>query len=121
MKIIIKESRLHNAIYEYLTELFGNIYFANGYNVDEDREDKNILEFLNDESDDVLFDYVNKEFYDALYDGDLKDRFLDKAPLVTFSRDIFHKLNAMFGNHWIPIYKKWMMDKFGLPVETIWN
>jgi len=122
MKYIIKESRLNKAIYEHLNELFEGLYFMYGINYDEDIEDKNILEFVNDDfedSGDFLFDYVKKEYYEKTDSESLKNRFLNNSPVVTFDEKIFMDLTSYFGRHWKPVFKQWMLDKFGLPVKEI--
>jgi hypothetical protein len=125
MKYIIKESRLNKAIYEYLTELFGNIYFLDSINYNTEVEDGEILEFINDDyedSGDFIFEYITRDFYERQEDSsDVKQKFLDQSPIVVFNYMVSDKLNNLFGIHWRPVFVRWMEDKFNLPVNTIFD
>lgn len=123
MKYIIKESRLDKSIYNYLTELFGDIYFINSINSITELEDEELLQFINsdfEDSGDFIFEYIKRGYYERIGDPDrLKDEFLDKAPIVLFNPYFLDKLNSIFDVRWKPVFIQWMKDNFNLPVKTI--
>jgi hypothetical protein len=122
MKYIIKESRLNKAIYKYIDELFDGVYYVYGQNYDKGIVDKNILEFISDDyedSGDYIFDYVKTEYYEDSDSEYLKNKYLNNSPVVTLNQKISMDLTSYFGSHWKPVFKQWLLDKFGLSVKTI--
>ena len=39
--------------------------------------------------------------------------------LTSCEDEIIDQLKGMFGDMWVPIFKKWFTDTFSLPVKTV--
>ena len=126
MKYIIKESKLNSAIYEYIDQLFHN-----GYNIRMEAaedEDGDPIEYAYDFIQEnggfgFLFTWTGKEYYEKEGNENVTSfgkRWIDYAPVVEISEDeIIDQLKGMFGDMWVPIFKKWFTDTFSLPVKTV--
>jgi hypothetical protein len=126
MKYTITESKLNSAIYEYIDELFHN-----GYNIrmeEAEDEDGDPIEYAYDFVQDnggygFLFTWTGKEYYEKEGRENVTTfgkRWIDYAPVVEISEDeIIDQLKGMFGDMWVPIFKKWFTDTFSLPVKTV--
>ncbi len=126
MKYTITESKLNSAIYEYIDQLFHN-----GYNIRMEAaedEDGDPIEYAYDFIQEnggfgFLFTWTGKEYYEKEGNENVTSfgkRWIDYAPVVEISEDeIIDQLKGMFGDMWVPIFKKWFMDTFSLPVKTV--
>jgi hypothetical protein len=126
MKYTITESKLNSAIYEYIDELFHNGYDIR-MEVAED-EDGDPIEYAYDFVQDnggygFLFTWTGKEYYEKEGRENVTSfgkRWIDYAPVVEISEDeIIDQLKGMFGDMWVPIFKKWFTNTFSLPVKTV--
>ena len=122
MKYIISESRLQDAIYEYIDSMFdfSNINWTHPYDVDyetgEEGENPNLIEFYNGaySDEDILFRYYECDYYNE----DSYARTI--CPTVTLEYPYEQRLNSVFGNKlWNEPFKKWFENNFDLKVKTV--
>jgi hypothetical protein len=126
MEYIIKESKLFNAIYQYIDGSYDvdKIDFFNPETYDEDwgkdTENPHIIEFYNKEYDGdydengMLFVHIVKEYYK---DEPSRKSFINQTPILIVND--YGTLESMFGEYWKEPFKKWFKNKFKLPVKTI--
>ena len=126
MEYIITESKLFNAIYQYIDGSYDvdKIVFFNPETYDEDwekdTENPHIIEFYNKEYDGdydengMLFVYIVKEYYK---DEPSSKSFINQTPILIVND--YGTLESMFGEYWKEPFKKWFKNKFKLPVKTI--
>jgi hypothetical protein len=126
MEYVIKESKLFNAIYQYIDGSYdvNKIGFFNPTTFDEDEgtdiENPHIIEFYNKEYDGdydengMLFVYIVKEYYK---DEPSSKSFINQTPILIVNN--YETLESMFGEYWKDPFKKWFENKFELPVKTI--
>ena len=126
MEYIVKESKLFNAIYQYIDGSYdvSKIDFFNPTTFDEDdfedTENPHIIEFFNTEYDGdydengMLFVYIVKEYYK---DEPSSQSFINQTPILIVND--YGTLEKMFGEYWKNPFKKWFENKFKLPVKTI--
>jgi hypothetical protein len=126
MEYVIKESKLFNAIYQYIDGSYDvdKIDFFNPTTFDEDEgtdiENPHIIEFYNKEYDGdydengMLFVYIVKEYYK---DEPSSKSFINETPILIVNN--YETLESMFGEYWKDPFKKWFENKFELPVKTI--
>jgi hypothetical protein len=126
MEYIITESKLFNAIYQYIDGSYDvdKIDFFNPETYDEDgekdTENPHIIEFYNKEYDGdydengMLFVYIVKEYYK---DEPSRKSFINQTPILIVND--YGTLESMFGEYWKEPFKKWFKNKFKLPVKTI--
>jgi hypothetical protein len=126
MEYVIKESKLFNAIYQYIDGSYDvdKIDFFNPETYDEDKEkdteNPHIIEFYNKEYDGdydengMLFVYIVKEYYK---DEPSSKSFINQTPILIVND--YGTLESMFGEYWKEPFKKWFKNKFKLPVKTI--
>ena len=130
MKILIKENKLTNSIYNYIDETFNpnDMDWVYGLGEDEDgyldidKENENFLIFFNgewegEEDSDSVFHYFDVDFYDK--NDPSHKPFRDKTPILEVLGDYGRHLDIMFDNHWHEPMKKWFQDNFNLPVKTL--
>ena len=106
MKILIKENKLYDMIYNFIDN---EINF----------EDLNWSSpTVYDPEDDFLFDYFSPEYFD---DSPGSKPFKEKSPILEVRDEDFHlNLLNLFGDDlWRKPLKEWFEDKFNLPVNTI--
>jgi hypothetical protein len=126
MEYIITESKLFNAIYQYIDGSYDvdkiDYFNPTTWNDDEhdDKENPHIIEFYNKEYDGdydengMLFVYIVKEYYK---DEPSSQSFIKQTPILIVND--YEKLDTMFGEYWKDPFKKWFENKFELPVKTI--
>ena len=126
MEYIITESKLFNAIYQYIDGSYDvdKIDFFNPETYDEDwekdTENPHIIEFYNKEYDGdydengMLFVHIVKEYYK---DEPSRKSFINQTPILIVND--YGTLESMFGEYWKEPFKKWFKNKFKLPVKTI--
>ena len=122
MKYLITESRIEEAITDYLDELFDieNLNWTHPYDYDdetgEEGEDENRVEFYIGDypgSDEGCFRYY---FCDYFTPNSLAR---DICPTISIESEYTRVLNGYFGNLWIEPFKKWIKLHFDLPVKTV--
>jgi hypothetical protein len=130
MRIIITESKLNQAVIDYLNETYdtNNIGWTPGID-DFGNEVDYAIEFYEgdyEEGDSTLFRWYGKDYWEneggeGWGEGEpyLSD-FKDKSPLLVFE-DIneITILNGYFGDNWKKPFIDWFWDKFNVPVKTI--
>jgi hypothetical protein len=122
MEYIITESKLFNAIYQYIDGSYDvdKIDFFNPETYGTDIENPHIIEFYNKEYDGdydengMLFVYIVKEYYK---DEPSSKSFINQTPILIVND--YGTLETMFGEYWKGPFKKWFENKFELPVKTI--
>jgi hypothetical protein len=130
MEYVIKESKLFNAIYQYLDSYLNpsEMDWVYGFGEDEDGysdmdiEDENFLifykgEYEGEENSDIVFNYFDVDFYD---ENDPSHKpFRNQAPILEVMGEYGDHLDTMFNEHWEGPMKKWFQDNFNLPVNTV--
>ena len=130
MKIVITENKLFNSIYNYIDKTFdpNEMSWVYGSNVDEDGypdiddENENFLIFYKGDwegeyDSDVVFHYFDIDYYN---DNDPSHKsFRDEAPILEVIGEYGEHLDEMFQGRWDEPMKKWIQDKFNLPVKTV--
>lgn len=116
MKYIIKESQISKLIWEYLNENFSNM--NSFYHVDDYGNEDDCAEvfYKGDFKDDS--DYELRVYRECFWDEDnLTQRNL--SPILEVGDVFFDRLNAYFGEIWIPIMKEWFKANYGEDIKTI--
>ena len=135
MKIIITESKMNSAIYNFIDELFasedGNPEIFKLNALDSDGSPlTNAFDFVNsdyygNEGSDYLFGWTGKEYYKTIYaQGTITEyeyeRLSSESPFVEImDEDISDSLNDYFGDLWRPVFKQWFKDKTGMDYKTL--
>jgi len=129
MKYIITESKLFNAIYQYLDSyldsneidwVYGRDEGEDGYN-GADLENENFFIFYKgnwegEDFTDIIFNYFDIEYYS---DAPSAKPHKDKAPTLEVMGEYGEHLDNMFNEHWEEPMKKWFENKFNLPVKSV--
>ena len=130
MEYIITESKLFNAIYQYIDSYLNpsEMDWVYGFGEDEDGysdmdiEDENFLIFYNgeyegEENSDIVFNYFDVNFYD---ENDPSHKpFRNQAPILEVMGEYGDHLDTMFNEYWEEPMKKWFQDNFNLPVKSL--
>ena len=128
MKILITESKLFDSIYKYIDGYLDSneINWVYGSNYDdyseEYPEDENLLHFYKggtwagEDYSDIVFNYLNVDYYS---NEPSSKPFKDRAPIVEVWGEYGEHLDTMFGSVWHEPMKKWVQDKFNLPVKSV--
>ncbi len=127
MEYIITESKLFNAIYQYLDSYLNpsEIDWVYGSNEDEDNEeypdDENFLIFFKgdwngEDYSDIVFNYFDVDYYE---DEPSEQSFRNQAPILEVMGEYGEHLNTVFDDHWVEPMKKWFQDNFNLPVKSL--
>jgi len=136
MKYIITESKLEEIIVNYLNKMYdvNNINSKHPLENDEEtdnwEEDPNRRYFYkgDDEYDDRIFLWYDKEYWDAdkinatdTVTNTVKN-YYEKSPTLDFENiNDLTILNGYFGDAWVPVFKKWFEDNFGVAVKSIFD
>ena len=125
MKYIITESSLDKVIKKYLNDVFDSADWniINPYDFDdetgEEIEDENHIIFYigNDyDADDSVFEWYGCEYF---YE-DSPQRQNQTCPIIVVNHPYDDDLSNTFGEYsWQEPFKKWIMNKFDLPVTTV--
>ena len=132
MKYIITESKLEEIIVNYLNKMYdvNNINWKypleNDEETDDWEEDPNRRYFYkgDDEYDDRIFLWYDKKYWNVerIKMDDTVKNYYEKSPALDFeNRNDLIILNGYFGDKWVPIFKKWFEDNFGVPVKSIFD
>jgi hypothetical protein len=130
MEYIITESKLFNAIYQYLDSYLNpsEMDWVYGFGEDEDGysdmdiEDENFLifykgEYEGEENSDIVFNYFDVDFYD---ENDPSHKpFRNQAPVLEIMGEYAEHLDNVFNEYWEEPMKKWFQDNFNLPVKSL--
>jgi hypothetical protein len=126
MKILITESKLFDSIYKYIDGYLDSneIDWSYGSNYDDEvyPEDENLLHFYKggtwagEDYSDIVFNYLNVDYYS---NEPSSKPFKDRAPIVEVMGEYGEHLDTMFGSSWREPMKKWVQDKFNLPVKSV--
>ena len=123
MKILITESKLFNAIYQYLDSYLNSneINWVYGSDGDEDNDEypdnEDFLIFYKGGTwSDIVFNYFTVDYYS---DEPSSKPHKDKAPIVEVMGEYGEHLDTLFGGHWKEPMKKWFQDNFYLPVKSV--
>jgi len=129
MEYIIKESKLFNAIYQYIDSyldpsemdwVYGIGFDEDGYE-DIDKDNENFLiffkgEWSGEDYTDIVFNYFDVDYYE---DEPSEQSFRNQAPILEVMGEYAEHLDSMFNEHWEEPMKKWFEDKFNLPVKSL--
>ena len=136
MKIIITESKLNQAVIDYLNEIYDTNNIGWTYGMDDwGNEVDYAMEFYGDDydgGDNTLFrwyseDYWNSEEAETISSGwgdeddnnTIKEKQL-KSPLLVFEDDdVKTTLNGYFGDKWKRPFIDWFWDKFHVHIRTV--
>jgi hypothetical protein len=130
MEYVIKESKLFNAIYQYLDSYLNpsEMDWVYGFGEDEDGysdmdiEDENFLifykgEYEGEENSDIVFNYFDVDFYN---ENDPSHKpFRNQAPVLEIMGEYAEHLDNVFNEYWEEPMKKWFQDNFNLPVKSL--
>jgi hypothetical protein len=127
MKIIITESKLHQAVIDYLNEKYDidNINWT--YSTDDwgNEMDYAMMFYMDDfEDDENLFKWYDKGYWESddmsNIDRETLDKWIEDSPILSFDdTDTLNTLNGYFGDRWYQPFKDWFLDNFNLPIKTI--
>ena len=124
MKYIITESKLQDAIINYLNNMYDvvNIRWEHPMEIDGWNEDLDRLIFYKEDEDyKIIFNWYDKSYWNAER-SDYAKRFYEKSPILDFENaNDLDSLNGYFGDIWVPVFKKWFQDIFRIPVKSIFN
>lgn len=129
MKYIITESKLEEIIVNYLNNMYDvndiswKYPLENDEETDDWEEDPNRLHFYkgDDEYDDRIFLWYDKDYWNVERSDNARN-FYEKSPILDFENvNDLEILNGYFGNKWVPVFKKWFEDHFGVPVKSIFD
>jgi len=127
MKYIINNSQVNSAIYKYINDLFigDNLGWDYDINYDTDKPERDIINFYGEEyregyQEEWYFQYIKKEWYEKSEGGNIKDYWLDKAPLLdVIDTEWQSKMTLLFDQYWVSIFEQWFKDKYpNFPVKT---
>jgi hypothetical protein len=132
MKYIITESKLEEIIVNYLNKMYdvNNINWKypleNDEETDDWEEDPNRRYFYkgDDEYDDRIFLWYDKKYWNVekIKMNDTVRNYYEKSPALDFeNRNDLTILNGYFGDKWVPVFKKWFENHFGVPVKSIFD
>ena len=127
MKIIITESKLYQAVIDYLNDVYDIDNIHSTYGIDDwgNEVDYAMSFYQGDyEEDDNLFmwydvDYWKSDEMEHQDEENLKE-WIEQSPILSFNDiDTFDILNGYFGDKWHQPFKDWFLDNFNLPIKTI--
>lgn len=121
------KDKLFQVIYKYINTYydFDDIHWINPYEYGEDgyeNENEFLIQFyygdwVDSEYSHFIFFYFFPEYYS---DESSSMSIKEKSPILRINDDDFlNNLNTYFGDRWKPVFKKWFMDKFNLPIKTL--
>ena len=126
MKVVITEGRLESLIIDYLDDVFTPDYgwhnnTRHGSYQDNLDEYGDIVFFLNN-----MDSYI---YYGCNANAGPEDEFFAgyghlhnyKCPLLSIYPRASEELTRMFGDRWLPVFKKWFENNTGLEVTQITN
>lgn len=127
MKIIITESKLNQAVIDYLNETYNtnNIYWEYGIDDWGNEVDYAMKFYQGDyDEDDTVFRWYGEDYWDSedteSYSNERRQEMKDKSPILSFEdTNTLNTLNGYFNDKWHRPFIDWFGDKFNIPVKTI--
>lgn len=128
MKIIITESKLNQAVIDYLNDTYDTNNIGWTYGIDDwgNEMDYAIEFYTNDYDDeDTLFRWYSEDYWDSEdaegwgYEETIKENKLNSPILMFEDNDVYNTLNGYFGDKWKQPFIDWFWDKFHVPVKTV--
>lgn len=127
MKIIITESKLNQAVIDYLNETYDTNNIGWTYGIDDwgNEVDYAISFYQGDyDEDDTLFRWYGEDYWDSedteSYSNERRQEMKDKSPILSFEdTNTLNTLNGYFNDKWRRPFIDWFWDKFNIPVKTI--
>ena len=117
MKVLITESKIFNAIYQYLDSYLKPNEINWVYGPDEDNEEFLIFykggTWAGEDYSDIVFNYFTVDYYDD------ESSFRNRAPILEVMGEYGEYLDNMFDVYWEEPMKKWFENKFNLPVKSV--
>ena len=133
MKIIITESKLNQAVVDYLNDTYNTNNIGWSYAIDDwGNEVDYAIEFYEgdyEEGDNTVFRWYGEDYWESdegsSY-GEEDDEYIkemkNKSPqLEIYDNTVYTTLNGYFGDNWKQPFIDWFWDKFHVPVKTISN
>ena len=134
MKYIITESRLNQAIYEFMDDSFaskdGSPKIFKLPSMDSDGAPlPESFDFVNsdyyEENGEPLFTWTGEEYWKTIYAQGYITKYEYEGSVKEFPSveilddDVIVSLNGYFGDLWIPVFKEWFKDKTGMDYKTL--
>lgn len=128
MKIIITESKLNQAVIDYLNDTYDTNNIGWTYGIDDwGNEVDYAIEFYEgdyEEGDNTVFRWYGEDYWTSeegeLWTDEYIKEMKDKSPqLEIYDNTLYRTLNGYFGDKWKQLFIDWFWDKFHVPVKTI--
>ena len=128
MKIIITESKLNQAVIDYLNDTYDTNNIGWSYGIDEwgNEVDYAIEFYVGDfeEGDNTVFRWYGEDYWTSeegeLWTDEYIKEMKNKSPqLEIYDNTVYRTLNGYFGDKWKQPFIDWFWDKFNVPVKTI--
>ena len=128
MKIIITESKLNQAVIDYLNDTYNTNNIGWSYGIDDwGNEVDYAIEFYEgdyEEGDNTVFRWYGEDYWTSeegeLWTDEYIKEMKDKSPqLEIYDNTLYRTLNGYFGDKWKQPFIDWFWDKFNVPVKTI--
>ena len=128
MKIIITESKLNQAVIDYLNDTYDTNNIGWSYGIDDwGNEVDYAIEFYEgdyEEGDNTVFRWYGEDYWTSeegeLWTDEYIKEMKNKSPqLEIYDNTVYRTLNGYFGDKWKPPFIDWFWDKFNVPVKTI--
>ena len=128
MKIIITESKLNQAVVDYLNDTYNTNNIGWSYAIDDwGNEVDYAIEFYEgdyEEGDNTVFRWYGEDYWTGeeseLWTDEYINEMKNKSPqLEIYDNTVYRTLNGYFGDKWKQPFIDWFWDKFNVPVKTI--
>jgi hypothetical protein len=128
MKIIITESKLNQAVIDYLNDTYDTNNIGWSYGIDDwGNEVDYSIEFYEgdyEEGDNTVFRWYGEDYWTSeegeLWTDEYIKEMKNKSPqLEIYDNTVYRTLNGYFGDKWKQPFIDWFWDKFNVPVKTI--
>ena len=128
MKIIITESKLNQAVVDYLNDTYNTNNIGWSYGIDDwGNEVDYAIEFYEgdyEEGDNTVFRWYGEDYWTGeeseLWTDEYINEMKNKSPqLEIYDNTVYRTLNGYFGDKWKQPFIDWFWDKFNVPVKTI--
>ena len=128
MKIIITESKLNQAVIDYLNETYDTNNIGWSYGIDDwGNEVDYAIEFYEgdyEEGDNTVFRWYGEDYWTGeeseLWTDEYINEMKNKSPqLEIYDNTVYRTLNGYFNDKWHRPFIDWFWDKFHVPVKTI--
>ena len=128
MKIIITESKLNQAVIDFLNDTYDTNNIGWTYAIDDwGNEVDYAIEFYEgdyEEGDNTVFRWYGEDYWTSeegeLWTDEYIKEMKNKSPqLEIYDNTVYRTLNGYFGDKWKQPFIDWFWDKFNVPVKTI--